>query len=334
MENSASSADALQTEDTSSIATSRQHDIQEAVAQLSLEKELAEAIVNLTMQQLSEAEAMGRLSSRDQARLEQKYSEDLSRVTKALQKHEQLLTLHELETTQQQLMQAFKAQLHDINQQIRQLKDEPLLTVHEASETMEQVDDILFASPVPKAQKIDTDDVNATATYSGSAEQAHIEATTSPTQKSPSSKWASILLVITIGVFLVSSASITMGLLSATNSANTGTLIMPSDQLGVYADATCIQPVTAIDWGRLASGEQKTFTVFLRNIGNVSCVLQLDAMNWNPSYLSDDVSVSWDYTGQVLTVDDILPVVFTLAVSSDLENVGAFSFDLVITTFS
>jgi hypothetical protein len=91
-----------------------------------------------------------------------------------------------------------------------------------------------------------------------------------------------------------------MGLLSATNSTNTGTLIMPSDQLGVYADAACSQPVTAIDWGSLASGEQKTFVVFLRNVGNMSCVLQLDTMNWDPSYLSDHVIVSWDYEGQVL----------------------------------
>jgi hypothetical protein len=57
-------------------------------------------------------------------------------------------------------------------------------------------------------------------------------------------------------------------------------------------------------------------------------------MNWNPSYLSDHVIISWDYEGQVLAVDDILPVVFTLVVSPDLENIGGFSYDLVITTFS
>lgn len=109
---------------------------------------------------------------------------------------------------------------------------------------------------------------------------------------------------------------------------------MPTDQLGVYTDAACTQPVTAIDWGSLASDEQKTFAVFLRNVGNTSCVLQLNTMNWNPSDLSDHMIVSWDYAGQVLAVDDILPVVFTLTVSPDLENAGAFSYDLVITTFS
>ena len=125
-----------------------------------------------------------------------------------------------------------------------------------------------------------------------------------------------------------------MGLLSAPNSANTGTLIVPNDHLGVYADAACTQPVTAINWGSLAAGEQTTFAVFLRNIGNMSCVLQLDVMNWNPAYLSDHVLVSWDYAEQVLAVDDVLPVTFTLVVSPDLENIGAFSYDLVITTFS
>lgn len=334
MDNASVCADASQPEDPAAVPTDRRNDIQEAVERLSLEKELAEAIVNLTMQQLSEAEAMGRLSSRDQARLEQKYSADLARITKALQKHEQLLTLHELETTQQQLMHTFKTQLHDINQQIRQLTDEPPLTERKASDTTEKVDDILFASPIPRVQMINTDDMSTIANSSDSNEHARVKATASPTQKSPSPKWASILLVVTIAVFLVSSASYTMGLLSATNSANTGTLIMPTDQLGVYADAACTQPVTAIDWGSLDSGEQKTFAVFLHNIGNMSCVLQLNAMNWNPPYLSDHVIVSWDYAEQVLAVDDILPVVFTLTVSIDLENAGAFSYDLVITTFS
>ena len=70
MEISAGSADALQPDESSSTTANRKQDIQEAVERLSLEKELAEAIVNLTMQQLREAEAMGRLSSRRHARFD------------------------------------------------------------------------------------------------------------------------------------------------------------------------------------------------------------------------------------------------------------------------
>jgi hypothetical protein len=192
MENSAGAADAVQPDESSSTAATRQQEIQEAVERLSLEKELAEAIVNLTMQQLREAEAMGRLSSRDQARLEQKYSEDLSRVTKALQKHEQLLTLHELETTQQQLMHAFKAQLHDVTQQIRQLKDEPQNVEREASDTWEQIEDTFFTSRLTNPQKIDTDDVNTNVIHPGSADRDLVEATSSPATKPSVSKWTSI----------------------------------------------------------------------------------------------------------------------------------------------
>jgi hypothetical protein len=333
MENPAA-ANASHPKDISTTTRGRQTDIQEAVARLSLEKELAEAIVNLTMQQLSEAEAMGRLSSRDLARLEQKYSSDLARVTKILQKHEQLLTLHELETTQQQLMHAFKTQLHDINQQILQLKDKPTLAALEASDSCEQVEGIQTISPVIYTQKTDDDDANTLTPDAGSPERDYVQTNPSPTHKIPSSKWTSILLVITIAVFLVSSASYTMGLLSSTNSANTGTLVTPSDQLGVYADSSCTQRLTAIDWGDLAAGEQKTSVVFLRNLGNVSFVLQLNVMNWTPTYLSDHVMVSWDYQEQVLAADDILRVVFTIVVSPDLENVGSFSYDLVLATFS
>jgi hypothetical protein len=334
MENSVSSADALSTEDASSTVSHREQDIKETVERLSLEKELAEAIVNLTMEQLHEAEAMGRLSSRDQARLAQKYSAELARVTKALQKHEQLLTLQELEITQQQLMQAFEVQLQDINQQIRGLKDEHSLPEGEPSDTWERIEDTFSTSRLTNPQKIDTDSVDTTVVNSGQVESDPVEAPPSPATKPSTSKWASIFLVIAVSVFLISSASYTMGLLSAPNSANTGTLIVPRDQLGVYADAACTQPVTALDWGSLAVGEQATFAVFLRNIGNMSCVLQLNVMNWNPAYLADHVFVSWDYAGQVLAVDDVLPVIFTLVVSPDLENVGAFSYDLVITTFS
>jgi hypothetical protein len=304
------------------------------VERLSLEKELAEAIVDLTMQQLSEAEAMGRLSSRDQVRLEQKYSSDLARVTIALQKHEQLLTLHELENTQQQLINAFKAQLHDINQQILRLKDEPHLSELEVSGACEQANNIQSPSFVINTQQLESNNANTGTIELGSSECDPLPIPPPLVHKSPTSKWFSILLVITIAVFLVSSASYTMGLLSSANSANTGALILPSDRIGVYADSYCTQQLTAIDWGSLAAGEQQTAIVFLRNVGNVSCVLQLNVTNWAPQYLSDHVSVSWDYRGQILAVDEVLRVVFTIAVSSDLENVGAFSYDLMITTFS
>jgi hypothetical protein len=334
MANHAASADASKPEDTVAPTSDRRNEIQETVEQLLLEKELAEAIVNLTMQQLSEAEAMGCLSSCDQGRLEQKYSSDLVRVTKNLQKHEKLLTLHELENTQQQLIHAFKAQLQDINQQILRLKDEPQLSELDASDTCEQVEDIQSISLVTNTQKIDDDSTTTLVSNAGSPSRDQLETNFSPAQKTTSSKWPSILLVITIAVFLVSSASYTMGLLSSRNTSNTGTLITSSDHLGVYADFSRTRPLTTIDWGDLAAGEQKTSTVFFHNMGNVSCVLQLNVMNWNPPYLSDHVTVSWDYQGQVLAVDDILRVVFTIVVSLDLENIGAFSYDLVITTFS
>jgi len=153
-----------------------------------LEKELTEAIVTLTLQQLRDAEAMGRLSSRDQVRLAQKYSVDLARVTKALQKQKQLLTLHELETTQQQLMQTFKAQLHEINQQIRQLKNEAPLIEPEVSDPKEEVDDILFGSPDPTGQNIEADNIHTPVHYSDSAEPARGEATAPQIQNPSSSK--------------------------------------------------------------------------------------------------------------------------------------------------
>jgi len=52
--------------------------------------------------------------------------------------------------------------------------------------------------------------------------------------------------------------------------------------------------------------------------------------NWNPSSASSYMTLSWNYGGQTLAVNEVKQVKFTLAVSSSITGITSFSFDITI----
>jgi len=52
--------------------------------------------------------------------------------------------------------------------------------------------------------------------------------------------------------------------------------------------------------------------------------------NWYPSNAADYISLSWDYGGQLVNPDELIPVIFTLSISGSVEGITSFSFDIVI----
>jgi len=52
--------------------------------------------------------------------------------------------------------------------------------------------------------------------------------------------------------------------------------------------------------------------------------------NWSPSNASDYMSLSWDYGGQSIDVDEVVQVTFTLSVDASIEGITNFSFDITI----
>jgi hypothetical protein len=42
------------------------------------------------------------------------------------------------------------------------------------------------------------------------------------------------------------------------------------------------------------------------------------------------LAVKWDYAGQILQVNEVLPVQITLTISQDISDIIAFSFDTTI----
>jgi len=100
--------------------------------------------------------------------------------------------------------------------------------------------------------------------------------------------------------------------------------------VGVYWDQALTNPVSSINWGTIEPGSNVIRTVFIRNEGNAPATLSMAASNWNPSDASSYMTLSWDYGGQSLTMNEVVEVDFTLSVSGSVTGITSFSFDITI----
>jgi len=100
--------------------------------------------------------------------------------------------------------------------------------------------------------------------------------------------------------------------------------------VGIYWNQSCTTEVSSINWGIIEPGSGKNVTVYIRNEGNSAVSLTMNVSNWNPSNASDYIDLSWNYQGQIINVNDVLEVVFTLVVSTEIQGITSFSFDIVV----
>jgi len=100
--------------------------------------------------------------------------------------------------------------------------------------------------------------------------------------------------------------------------------------VGVFWDSNCTNPVSFIDWGMVEPGSMNNVTVYVRNEGNVAAGISLASENWNPSNASDYLALSWNYDGQQLNPSEVVQVTLTLTISSSVQGITSFSFDIII----
>jgi len=100
--------------------------------------------------------------------------------------------------------------------------------------------------------------------------------------------------------------------------------------VGVYWDSGCSQTVSSIDWGLAEPGAVKNVTVYIRNEGNAPITLSLQTANWNPPNAADYISLSWNYSGQTIGANQVVVVTLSLSISSNIEGITTFSFDIVV----
>jgi hypothetical protein len=103
-----------------------------------------------------------------------------------------------------------------------------------------------------------------------------------------------------------------------------------ANAVGVYEDNKCSTPLVSIDWGVIDSGSSKNVTYYVRNEGKKALTLSMYTSNWNPSYASSYIALSWDYDGQPIDPNEVVQVTFTLSTSPGVEGIISFSFDFTI----
>lgn len=143
-----------------------------------------------------------------------------------------------------------------------------------------------------------------------------------------------ILKVIGIAAavgLILASAGYALGLLSSSVRIGSSGVIA-SVNLAVYWDNACTNPVTAIDWGTIRPGESMSLQVFIKNTGNVPITLSLSTEGWNPSNAGSYIALTWDYiSGTKIQPGSVLKATLKLTVSSNIQGITSFSFNIVIT---
>lgn len=139
---------------------------------------------------------------------------------------------------------------------------------------------------------------------------------------------AAALALVAYTVALCAVGQVMSSLQAGKSISNEGTV--KTVGVGVYWDPDCVNTVTSINWGTVEPGSNETVTVYIRNEGNSASTLSMYTSNWSPSNASDYISLGWDYGGQSVNPNEIVEAAFTLVVSSSIEGVTSFSFDIVI----
>jgi len=101
--------------------------------------------------------------------------------------------------------------------------------------------------------------------------------------------------------------------------------------VGIYWDQACTNRTRSLDWGAIEAGSNNTLTVYIKNEGNSPASLWLETSNWAPSTALSYMSLNWNYAGQILSVDQVIPLELTLTVAPTISGITNFSFNTTIT---
>lgn len=135
--------------------------------------------------------------------------------------------------------------------------------------------------------------------------------------RASSAAFVAALIGISLLVFLTSTDNITR--VSAANG------------VGVYWDSGCGTPVDEIDWDTLNPGSVKNKLVYVRNEEVRPMRFILSTANWIPSKAPRYLNLGWNYPAGMWTdPDDVIQITLTLSVSSRIENISHFSFDILV----
>ena len=139
---------------------------------------------------------------------------------------------------------------------------------------------------------------------------------------------AAIIAVATTGIFLTFATS---ALLSANQNVPVeGTV--SAFNVGVYTNSACTSNCTSISVGTITPGNSNTYTVYVKNTGNVPMTLSLTTSGWNPTAANGPITLTWNREDYRLAAGTSVSATLTLTVSSSIStSITAFSFNAAIT---
>jgi hypothetical protein len=104
--------------------------------------------------------------------------------------------------------------------------------------------------------------------------------------------------------------------------------------VGIYWDPKCKNRTSELHLGNIAPNSNTTRTVYIRNEGDTKVTLYLSTTEWNPQKASEYMRLSWNYYGRSFNAGQIIPVILTLSVNSEINGVTDFQFKTTITAIS
>ena len=134
---------------------------------------------------------------------------------------------------------------------------------------------------------------------------------------------------LVIAIIIASAQLIYGALTTVTTIGNTG--VIASANLRIYWEEQCISSVINIPWGYMNPGENKSVTVYVKNIGTVPLTLSMETSNWQPTNASTFFTLTWNYLGNNIESNTVASVTLYLSVSKDIQGISDFQFQITIT---
>ena len=99
----------------------------------------------------------------------------------------------------------------------------------------------------------------------------------------------------------------------------------------VFADYELTKKIDAVNWGEISPGGSSQVTFWILSTSTTDVTLDLITENWKPSHAESYISVTWDWSNSVpLAPNEKRASILTLTVSSEVQGITDFSFDIVV----
>jgi len=135
-----------------------------------------------------------------------------------------------------------------------------------------------------------------------------------------------VVIAIFVGVALLS--QMIFGELTSFHSIRSGGRVTAVG-VGVYWDPDCVNQVSYLDWGTIEPTSARNLSVFVRNEGETPARLFLNATNWDPVFAAEIIALSWDYSGDFISPNNLIKVILTLSCAQITSGLD-FRFDVII----